>query len=70
MSARVHIRLLCLLLCFALVLPVLASGETTKVAAYLLRLREKPSSTSKGLFWQGRETTSISPTLTGKPWWK
>ena len=47
MTAKVHIRLLCVLLCFALALPVLASAETTKVTAYLLRLREKPSSTSK-----------------------
>ncbi len=47
MTARVHIRLLCVLLCVALIVPVLASAETTKVTAYLLRLREKPSSTSK-----------------------
>lgn len=47
MTAKVRIRLLCVLLCFALVLPVLASAETTRVTAYLLRLREKPSSTSK-----------------------
>ena len=38
------VRLLCLILCFAVLLPcVTALGETTKVAAYLLRLREKPS---------------------------
>lgn len=69
MSARVHIRLLCLLLCFALVLPVLASGETTKVAAYLLRLREKPSSTSKVIDAYPRGTT-VTILQKGSEWTK
>ena len=44
------VRLFCLLWCLALVAPcVAASGETTKVAAYLLRLREQPSERSKVL---------------------
>lgn len=38
------------MLCFAVLAPcVTALGETTKVAAYLLRLREKPSGDSKVL---------------------
>lgn len=50
MTSRIGIRLICLLLCFAVLLPcVTAAAETTKVASYLLRLREKPSTSSKVL---------------------
>ena len=43
-------RLLCLLLCLAVLLPCASAlGETTKVATYLLRLREKPSTSAKVL---------------------
>lgn len=45
-TSRVWIRFLCLLLCMTVLLPcVSALAETTKVAAYLLRLRATPSST-------------------------
>ena len=48
MTSKVWIRLICLLLCLTVLLPcVTALGETTKVTAYLLRLRAKPSSDSK-----------------------
>lgn len=47
---KVWIRLLCLALCLAVLLPfACAAGETTRVAAYLLRLREKPSIKAKVL---------------------
>lgn len=50
MTSRIWVRLLCLLLCFTVLLPCIsAAAETTKVAAYLLRLREKPSTSSKVL---------------------
>ena len=50
MTSKVLVRLLCLILCLTVLLPcVSALGETTKVAAYLLRLREKPSTDSKVL---------------------
>ena len=50
MTSKCWIRLLCLLLCMTVLLPcVSALGETTKVAAYLLRLREKPSTSAKVL---------------------
>ena len=50
MTSKVRIRLLCLLLCLAVLTPcVSALGETTKVAAYLLRLRESPSTSAKVL---------------------
>ncbi len=50
MTAKTRIRLLCLLLCLAVLLPcVFAAAETTKVAAYMLRLREKPSASAKVL---------------------
>lgn len=48
MTSKVWIRLICLLLCLTVLLPcVTALGETTKVTAYLLRLRAKPSSDAK-----------------------
>ena len=50
MKSKIQIRLLCLLLCLAVLLPcVSAMAETTKVATYLLRLREKPSASAKVL---------------------
>ena len=49
-TSRVFVRFLCLLLCLTVLLPcVSALAETTKVAAYLLRLRKSPSSTSEVL---------------------
>ena len=69
MTAKVHVRLLCVLLCFALVLPALAMGETTKVTAYLLRLREKPSSTSKVIDAYPRGTT-VTILQKGSEWTK
>ena len=44
----VWIRILCVALCMAVLLPcITAAAETTKVATYMLRLREKPSTSSK-----------------------
>ena len=43
-------RILCLLLCLAVLLPcATALAQTTKVATYMLRLREKPSTSAKVL---------------------
>ena len=48
MKANVRIRLLCLLLCLAVLAPcATALSETTKVTGYLLRLREGASTDSK-----------------------
>ena len=50
MRPKIGVRLLCLVLCLAVLLPCVAAlGETTKVATYMLRLREKPSTSSKVL---------------------
>ena len=50
MKSKCWIRLICLILCLAVLLPsVSALAETTKVATYMLRLREKPSTSSKVL---------------------
>ena len=50
MTSRIWIRFLCVLLCLTVLMPCVAAvAETTKVAAYLLRLREKPSDTGKVL---------------------
>ena len=50
MNSKKLIRILCLVLCLSVLLPcVSALGETTKVSAYLLRLRAKPSSDGKVL---------------------
>ena len=50
MTSKIWIRLICLMLCMTVLLPCVSSlAETTKVAAYLLRLREKPSASSKVL---------------------
>ena len=48
MKSAVRIRLLCLLLCLAVLAPcVSVQAETTKVTGYLLRLREGASTDSK-----------------------
>lgn len=52
MKSKFWVRLICLALCMTVLLPCvtsLAERETTKVAAYLLRLREKPSTKAKVL---------------------
>ena len=52
MTSRVWTRVLCLVLCFMVLTPLItavAETETTKVATYLLRLREKPSEKAKVL---------------------
>ena len=50
MTSKLWVRLICLVLCMTVLLPcVSALGETTKVASYMLRLREKPSTSSKVL---------------------
>ena len=50
MTSKIWVRILCLMLCLTVLMPcVSALGETTKVVAYLLRLREKPSDTAKVL---------------------
>lgn len=50
MRPKIGTRLLCLLLCLAVLLPTAAAmAETTKVATYMLRLREKPSTSAKVL---------------------
>ena len=50
MKSKFWIRLVCLILCLTVLLPcVSALAETTKVATYMLRLREKPSTSSKVL---------------------
>lgn len=44
MNKRIFVRFICLLLCLTALLPcVSAMAETTKVTAYLLRLRAAPS---------------------------
>ena len=48
MNSKFWVRFLCMLLCLAILLPcVSAMAETTKVAAYLLRLRAQPSAKAK-----------------------
>ena len=50
MKSKFWIRLVCLILCLTVLLPcVSALAETTKVATYMLRLREKPSTSAKVL---------------------
>ena len=49
-TTKIRVRILCLLLCLAVLAPCASAlGETTKVAAYLLRLRESPSINGKVL---------------------
>ena len=50
MTSRVWVRFICLLLCVAVLLQcVSAAAETTKVTAYLLRLRAAPSAKARVL---------------------
>ena len=70
MTSKVWARLLCLLLCFVVLLPcITAAAETTKVSAYLLRLRATPSSSGKVLdaFPRGTVVTILKK---GSPWTK
>ena len=67
---RIHVRILCLLLCLAVMVPcVNALGETTKVAAYLLRLRENPSGNARVLDAYPRGTT-VTILKKGDSWTK
>ena len=69
-TRKVRIRLICLLLCLMVLTPcVSALGETTKVAAYLLRLREKPSTSSRVLDAYPRGTT-VTILRKGTDWTK
>ena len=48
MTSRLWVRFLCLLLCMTVLLPCISAvAETTKVTAYLLRLRAAPSAKAK-----------------------
>ena len=70
MRSRVGVRLLCVLLCLAVLLPaVTALGETTKVATYMLRLREKPSTSARVLdaYPRGTKVTILKK---GSEWTK
>lgn len=70
MRSTIGVRLLCLLLCLAVLLPcVTALGETTKVATYMLRLREKPSTSAKVLdaYPRGTKVTILKK---GSEWTK
>ncbi len=70
MKSRKMIRLLCLALCLSVFLPcVSALGETTKVTAYLLRLRATASDKGKVLdaFPKGTKVTILKK---GDEWTK
>ncbi len=70
MRSKIGVRLLCLLLCLAVLLPAAAAlGETTKVATYMLRLREKPSTSAKVLdaYPRGTKVTILKK---GSEWTK
>ena len=70
MKSKCWIRLICLILCLAVLLPsVSALAETTKVATYMLRLREKPSTSSKVLdaYPRGTKVTILKK---GEEWTK
>ena len=70
MKSGIWVRILCLALCFAVMLPCVAAlGETTKVAAYMLRLREKPSTDSKVLDAYARGTR-VTILKKGEEWTK
>ena len=64
------VRALCLALCLAFLLPcVSALGETTKVTAYLLRLRSQPSAKATVLDAYPRGTV-VTILRKGSPWTK
>ncbi len=70
MRPKIGVRLLCLVLCLAVLLPTVAAlGETTKVATHMLRLREKPSTSSKVLdaYPRGTKVTILKK---GSAWTK
>ena len=70
MKSKLWVRLICLILCLAVLLPsVSALAETTKVATYMLRLREKPSTSSKVLdaYPRGTKVTILKK---GEEWTK
>ena len=70
MRSMIGVRLLCLVLCLAVLLPCVAAlGETTRVATYMLRLREKPSTSSKVLdaYPRGTKVTILKK---GSEWTK
>ena len=70
MRLKVPVRILCLILCLAVLLPtVSALAETTKVASYMLRLREKPSTSAKVLdaYPRGTKVTILKK---GSEWTK
>ena len=69
-KSRVWIRIACVLLCLAVLTPcVSALGESTKVAAYLLRLRETPSSKGRVLDAYPRGTV-VTILKKGSEWTK
>lgn len=69
-TSRICVRVLCLLLCMSVLLPVVsAAAETTRVAAYLLRLRETPSSKGKVIDAFPRGTT-VTILKKGDEWTK
>ena len=70
MTSKIWIRLICLVLCLTVLMPCVAAlGETTKVASYMLRLREKPSASSKVLdaYPRGTKVTILKK---GSEWTK
>ena len=70
MRSKFWVRLICLVLCLTVMLPcVSALAETTKVATYMLRLREKPSTSSKVLdaYPRGTKVTILQK---GSEWTK
>lgn len=70
MTSKVMIRFLCLLLCLTVLMPIVtAAAETTKVTAYLLRLRQAPSTKAKVLDAFPRGTT-VTILKKGETWTK
>ena len=70
MNSIIRKRLLCLLLCLAVLMPcVSALSETTKVTGYLLRLREEASTDGKVLDAFPRGTT-VTIVKKGDTWTK
>lgn len=70
MHSRIWIRILCVLVALAVLLPTAAAlAETTKVATYMLRLREKPSTSAKVLDAY-RRGTRVTILKKGSDWTK